>query len=359
MSKIKAGTTSFIKDIAIDDSSSSTGTGLASLVYNTAGLVCKYKRRGDSSWTTLTLNSATAGTYTSGGFVAATGAPNGDYELHIPNAAIASGTTAVVFSLYGATNMAPCRFEIELDKVDYQDDTRFGLTAIPNANAGANGGLVTVDANNAVKIQSGTGTNQVLLTDGQVTVGTNSDKTGYALSASGIQGIWDRLTSSLTTTNSIGKYIIDNLNATITSRMATFSYTAPDNSSISSIKAKTDNLPSDPASVSDIPSVSSIADAVWDESSSGHVDSGTYGAKVVEKTGFKLASDGLDTISTASPSGVATNFREMIIQLWRRWFKKVDMTSSQLRTYADNNTTVITTQSVSDNGTTQVVDRAL
>lgn len=44
-----------------------------------------------------------------------------------------------------------------------------------------------------------------------VTVGTNNDKTGYALSASGVQAIWDALTSALTTVGSIGKRIVDYL----------------------------------------------------------------------------------------------------------------------------------------------------
>lgn len=45
---------------------------------------------------------------------------------------------------------------------------------------------------------------------------------------------------------------LENNDAKVTTRMATFSYTAPDNSSITAIKAKTDNLPSDPADASDI-----------------------------------------------------------------------------------------------------------
>lgn len=59
------------------------------------------------------------------------------------------------------------------------------------------------------------------------TVTTNSDKTGYSLSSAGIQAIWDALTSALTVVGSIGKRIADNLDATITSRMATFTYTTP------------------------------------------------------------------------------------------------------------------------------------
>lgn len=46
----------------------------------------------------------------------------------------------------------------------------------------------------------------------------NIGKTGYALSAAGVQAIWDALTSALTTVGSIGKLLVDNVNATITSR---------------------------------------------------------------------------------------------------------------------------------------------
>lgn len=52
---------------------------------------------------------------------------------------------------------------------------------------------------------------------------TVSDKTGFSLSAAGIQAIWDALTSALTTVGSIGKLLVTQLDATISSRMATFS----------------------------------------------------------------------------------------------------------------------------------------
>jgi hypothetical protein len=45
-----------------------------------------------------------------------------------------------------------------------------------------------------------------------------SFKTGYALSSAGVQAIWDALTSALSTANSIGKLVVDNVNATISSR---------------------------------------------------------------------------------------------------------------------------------------------
>lgn len=51
-----------------------------------------------------------------------------------------------------------------------------------------------------------------------VTVTTNNDKTGYGLSAAAVQAIWDALTAALTTAGSIGKLLVDNINATIGSR---------------------------------------------------------------------------------------------------------------------------------------------
>jgi hypothetical protein len=42
-----------------------------------------------------------------------------------------------------------------------------------------------------------------------VTVGTNNDKTGYTLSAAGVQANWDALTASLTAVGSVGKKLAD------------------------------------------------------------------------------------------------------------------------------------------------------
>jgi len=63
-------------------------------------------------------------------------------------------------------------------------------------------------------------------------LGVNT-KTGYSLSAAGVQAIWDALTSALSTASSIGKLLVDNINAAITSRMATF--TLPGNFSVLNI----------------------------------------------------------------------------------------------------------------------------
>jgi len=74
----------------------------------------------------------------------------------------------------------------------------------------------------------------------------------------------------------------------------------------------------------------------------------------LDKFNYNLSSSGLDFISIVSPTGVASNFREMNIQTWRRFFKKTTLNSaSGIITFADDGSTIITRQPVSDNGTTQ------
>lgn len=81
---------------------------------------------------------------------------------------------------------------------------------------------------------------------------------------------------------------------------------------------------------------------------------------VTDKTGYKLASDGLDSVSTTAPSGVASNFREMLVQVWRRFFKRTVNNKSALTiaTYRDDGTTVATTQSYTTSGTVDDVGAA-
>lgn len=67
----------------------------------------------------------------------------------------------------------------------------------------------TIDTN-VDSILADTGTDGVVVAAGS--------KTGYTLSAAGVQAIWDALTSALTTAGSIGKLLADNVNATISSR---------------------------------------------------------------------------------------------------------------------------------------------
>ncbi len=67
-----------------------------------------------------------------------------------------------------ATGADPADVQYLIVAYDPHDAVRLGLTALPNAAAAANGGLPTVDANNAVKVQSGTGANQLSISSGVV-----------------------------------------------------------------------------------------------------------------------------------------------------------------------------------------------
>lgn len=95
-------------------------------------------------------------------------------------------------------------------------------------------------------------------------------KTGYALSAAGVQAIWDALTSALTVVGSIGKLLFDNIDAAISSRLSTAGYTAP-------------------------PTAAANADAVWDETLADHLAAGSTG------NALNAAGSAGDPWSTAIP----------------------------------------------------------
>ena len=138
-----AGTTSKIVEFPIYDSSSTTGALLAGVLYNTSGISAYYHLWNAASAVSMTASLATmtVGTWTSFGFVYVdnTNMP-GIYQLGIPNAALASGT-GVTIVIKGVTNMVPVVLEIELTAWNNQDGVRGGMTALPNAAAGASGGL--------------------------------------------------------------------------------------------------------------------------------------------------------------------------------------------------------------------------
>lgn len=158
----------------------------------------------------------------------------------------------IALNLEKATVTRDYNAVIQVMAYDAMDVVRLGLTAIPNIAQGTTGAISTGNAT------------------GQVTVATNNDKTGYALSgaqtfnmtgsitgslsgsvgsvtgsvgsvtgavgsvtgnvggnvtgsvgsltATAVQNIWDDATSSLTVVGSVGKLVVDNLNATVSSR---------------------------------------------------------------------------------------------------------------------------------------------
>ncbi len=132
--------------VFIADSSSTTGGGLSGVTHSSSGLVLEYRRQNQSTWTSVTPVSKTLGTYVSGGIVA-DGSLAGAYEVDFPDAAFASaaGVEWVALRIRGVTNMLPVLIEIELDAVDYQDATAFGLSRI-DATIGSRATQTSVDA---------------------------------------------------------------------------------------------------------------------------------------------------------------------------------------------------------------------
>lgn len=179
---VLAGTTSHSVTIFIQDSSSTVGAGLSGLVFNTSGLVASYTFTGANATRvaiTLATLAAVNSAFSSGGFkeIDATNMKGG-YRLDVPNAALAaaSGQT-VTFELHGATNMAPCWFEIELTATNNQDGVRGGMTALPNAAAEAAGGLFT----------RGAGAGQIAQqANGQVDVNLSTVKAQAVTCAAGV-----------------------------------------------------------------------------------------------------------------------------------------------------------------------------
>lgn len=246
--KILAGTTSVAEPVFIRDTTSTTGGGLSGLVFNTASLVAEYRRQGQSSWTAITLVTMTLGTWVSGGFIA-DGSLSGAYEIGIPNAAVASGARWVQVRLRGAANMLPILLFYELDAVDYQNATTFGLTNLDAAissrstfAAGQNVGVATsvsgavgsvtgnVGGNVVGSVGSVTGLTAsnldatvssrstyaggaVASVTAGVTVATNNDKAGYALTSgertSITAAIWGAATASFTADGTFAMMLSD------------------------------------------------------------------------------------------------------------------------------------------------------
>lgn len=332
--KIKAGTTSLALPIFLRDTSSTTGAGLGSIVYNTSGLVAEYRRQGQSSWTTISLASGTLGTFVSGGFVA-DGSLTGAYEFCPPNAAVASGARWVLIRLRGAANMLPVLIELELDAVDYQDSGAFGLSTLINANSNAsNAASYSLSGWQAV-LQVGT---QALMPFGSSvkTVGTNRGINSFRarnLSTDQVYNYnseawetWDDTTAAAgyydlpqTPLDSVSSAIdlvgfgiplvvgytynveavdYNNYGSGWTGPMlwdgTNLSTIATAQDAANAIKAKTDNLPASPANeatvvvgisavLAAIPSATTIAAAVWAALTSGLTTVGSIGKWIIDK----------------------------------------------------------------------------
>jgi hypothetical protein len=143
-------------------------------------------------------------------------------------------------------------------------------------NAVVNAGTATFPAN-ATLASTTNITAGVITTTTNLT--TNNDKTGYGLSAAAIQAIWDALTSALTTVGSIGKLIVTNLDALISSRTKP-SDTQARVTLVDTVTTYTGNTPQTgdgfarlgaPVGASISADIAAIPGAVWDVDTTAHL----------------------------------------------------------------------------------------
>ncbi len=176
----KRGATSVMIRVFIPNNSVTTGAGLTGLTNVSTNLTIAYIRELDSASTSYTGANIEAQT-TIGTFQApstsakirfkvvdATNFP-GVYELQFHDSATAFGTgdtsQHISINIYEASTTAlligPNMIQIPLVPWDPTDSVRMGLTALPNAAAGASGGLpLSADASGRVDVLKINGTSQ-------------------------------------------------------------------------------------------------------------------------------------------------------------------------------------------------------
>lgn len=151
-------------------------------------------------------------------------------------------------------------------------------------------------------------------------------------------------------------------------------YVAPANSDITAIKAKTDNLPTDPAdqsavelaitnatsplatqvSVNDIPTNAELATALAAADDAvlaaiaalNNLSAAQVNAELVDV----LSVDTFGELS--APPAATSSLKDKLTWLFMWAKNKATETSTQRKLYADNSTTVVSTETVSDDGTT-------
>lgn len=176
------------------------------------------------------------------------------------------------------------------------DANRLNWANVDNPSTAVNLSATNIDVDQVIASVSGA----VASVTAGVTVTTNNDKTGYSLSAAGVQAIWDALTAALTTAGSIGKLLVDNVNATISSR-----------STLTAAQVNTE-----------------VVDA--------------------------LAVDTYAEPGQGNPLATTT-LAAKINYLYKAWRNKKTQTSTQYSLYADDTTTIDQKATVSDDGVTTTV----
>ena len=197
----KRGQGSIVLRVKILNSSVSTGAGLTGLTSTSTGMIISTIADNEATATAYTVAASNVETITTLGTYAAptsgkcrfkeVDATNhkGVYEIQIADARFnVSSAKSLLVSVAGATNAAETDVVIPLRDLDPYDAVRAGLTALPNVASGSAGAIIT----------SGTGTAQLSVSSGNITVG------GYAAGQAPLQPTVAGRTLDVTTTGEAG-----------------------------------------------------------------------------------------------------------------------------------------------------------
>lgn len=195
---------------------STDGTPETAVTSATAGLAFWYRRElgGKTAIGSISDLAALTTAHTDGGMLHIS---DGYYRLDSPDAAFASGQQGVMFG-GSATGMIVIGCYIPLVAVNNQDAVRMGLTALPNANAEAAGGLYTrgTGAGQINQPSNGVIDSNAVQISGDSVAADNAesffDGTGYAGTNNVIPTVTTTATATaVTTVNGIANAAVDNI----------------------------------------------------------------------------------------------------------------------------------------------------
>lgn len=204
----------------------------------------------DEDSTTIDLDATTIGTVTTATNVTTVNGLAADVITASSIAADAIGASELAADAVGASEIAASAIT----------SSEFAQSAADTVWSTVTRSLTILDEDSTTLDLNATTIGTVTTVTNGVTVTTNNDKTGYTLTAGGIDAIWDEAQSGHVTAGTFGYYL---------------------DAQVSSASAP--------------PSAATIADAVWDELLSGHAISGSAGA------GLSAAQSAGDPWSTAVP----------------------------------------------------------
>lgn len=169
------------------------------------------------------------------------------------------------------------------------------------------------------------------------------------LSAAGVSAIWDKLTSALTTAGSIGKLLVDNVNATISSRASQTSVDTIDDfvdTEVAAILAAVDT---------EVAAIKAVTDALPNGGALTNLDAAISSRATPAQVNAEVL-DVMNVDTYVQPGQenppATTTLTVMIRYLFKAWRNKYTQTSSLYSLFADNGTTVDHKATTSDDGTT-------